>query len=61
MLRWRVQIGDYRRRLAPLTATLRNWTWRDMAAQIVAVAENPAPSPMMHGSRDPREIIRDRQ
>jgi glycosyltransferase involved in cell wall biosynthesis len=61
MLRWRVQIGDYRRRLAPLSATLRNWTWRDMAAQIVAVADNPAPSPMMHGSRDPREIVRDRQ
>jgi glycosyltransferase involved in cell wall biosynthesis len=44
MLRWRSQINEFKRRIAPLGATLRGWTWRDMAAQMVAVAESTEPS-----------------
>jgi len=60
MLRWRGQIDEYLRRLRPLTATLRNWTWRDMAAQIVTVAETLEPSPVLSRSRTRRELDGDR-
>jgi len=60
MLRWRAQIDEYKRRLKPLTAMLRKWTWRDMAAQIVAIAEALEPSPVLCGSRDGCEIDGDR-
>jgi glycosyltransferase involved in cell wall biosynthesis len=40
MLHWRSRIDEFKRRIAPFGATLRGWTWRDMAAQMVAVAES---------------------
>ena len=42
LLRWRASVEECKRKIAPLAATLRAWTWRDMAAQIIAVAENSA-------------------
>lgn len=36
--RWRADIAGWKRRVAPLGAALRAWSWRDMAAQIVAAA-----------------------
>ena len=40
LLRWRAGIDEFKRRIAPLAVTLRAWTWRDMAAQMVAVVES---------------------
>jgi glycosyltransferase involved in cell wall biosynthesis len=40
LLRWRAGVEEYKRRIAPLAATLRAWTWRDMAARIAAVVES---------------------
>jgi glycosyltransferase involved in cell wall biosynthesis len=40
MLHWRSRIDELKRRIAPFGATLRGWTWRDMAAQMVGVAES---------------------
>jgi glycosyltransferase involved in cell wall biosynthesis len=60
MLRWRSQIEEFKHRLTPLTAMLRNWTWRDMAARIVDVAEKLRPSPALCGSPERFEIDRDR-
>ena len=31
------RLEDLKRRIAPLSATLRSWTWDDMAAQMIAV------------------------
>ena len=45
LLRWRDGIDQCRRRIAPLGASLRAWTWPDMAAQICALAENTAITP----------------
>jgi glycosyltransferase involved in cell wall biosynthesis len=45
LLRWRASVEEYKERVAPLTATLRAWTWRDMAARIAEVVEN---SPTTH-------------
>lgn len=52
LLRWRAQIEELKRRIAPLAATLRAWTWHDMAAQMIAVIENSEPSPAPAGSRE---------
>jgi glycosyltransferase involved in cell wall biosynthesis len=40
MLHWRGRVDEFKRRIVPLGATLRGWSWRDMAAQMVAVAES---------------------
>jgi len=40
LLRWRASLDEFKQRVAPLAATLRAWTWRDMAAQIVAVTKS---------------------
>ncbi len=45
LLRWRASIEQCKQRIAPLAATLRAWTWQDMAAQIAAVAESTADVP----------------
>jgi glycosyltransferase involved in cell wall biosynthesis len=42
LLRWRASVEECKCKIAPLAATLRAWTWHDMAAQIIAVAENSA-------------------
>jgi glycosyltransferase involved in cell wall biosynthesis len=36
MLHWRANLAEARRRVAPLAAVLRAWSWRDMAERIVA-------------------------
>ena len=46
LLRWRMNIEEYKQRIAPLAVTLRAWTWRDMAEQICAVAESTADTSM---------------
>jgi glycosyltransferase involved in cell wall biosynthesis len=52
MLHWRSQIDEFKRCTVPLAATLRGWTWRDMAAQMVAVAENTERSSGVADSSD---------
>jgi hypothetical protein len=42
LLRWRANVEDYKRQIMPLAATLRAWTWGDMAAHIIAIAESSA-------------------
>lgn len=42
LLRWRANRDQCKCKIAPLAATLRAWTWRDMAAQIIALTENVA-------------------
>jgi hypothetical protein len=44
LLHWRARIEDLKRRIVPLSATLRSWTWGDMAAQMIAVIESAEPS-----------------
>lgn len=44
MIRWRAGMDGFKRRIEPLTRTLRARTWDDMAADIVALAENDAPA-----------------
>ncbi len=61
MLRWRAQIDEYKHRITPLTATLRGWTWRDMAAQMVAIAENSAPWAVPAASCEHREFKGERR
>jgi glycosyltransferase involved in cell wall biosynthesis len=43
LLHWRAGIEDLKRRIVPLSATLRSWTWGDMAAQMIAVTESAEP------------------
>jgi len=49
LLRWRTAIEDFKRRIAPLSATLRTWTWRDMAAQMIAIVESAEPASAFAG------------
>jgi glycosyltransferase involved in cell wall biosynthesis len=53
LLRWRASVEEYKQRIAPLAATLRAWTWRDMAAQIVAVVES---SPAVTAADSPQRL-----
>jgi glycosyltransferase involved in cell wall biosynthesis len=41
LLRWRASLEEYKRRVAPVAAVLRAWTWGHMAGQIIAAAETP--------------------
>jgi glycosyltransferase involved in cell wall biosynthesis len=40
LLQWRGRIEEFKCKIKPLAETLRAWTWPDMAAQIVALAES---------------------
>jgi glycosyltransferase involved in cell wall biosynthesis len=54
LLRWRASMEQCTQRIAPLAAMLRSWTWRDMSAQICAVAESTAEASAQVAS--PREF-----
>ena len=49
LLRWRAGVEDFKRRIVPLSETLRSWTWDDMAAQMIAVTESGEPSSSLPG------------
>lgn len=49
LLHWRAGIENFKRRIAPLSATLRSWTWGDMAAQMIAVTESAELSSALAG------------
>jgi glycosyltransferase involved in cell wall biosynthesis len=49
LLHWRAGIEDLKRRIVPLSATLRSWTWGDMAAQMIAVTESAEPASAFAG------------
>jgi glycosyltransferase involved in cell wall biosynthesis len=48
--RWRADMEELKRRVAPLAAMLRGWSWRDMAAQIVAISESSPAAQTSSGS-----------
>jgi hypothetical protein len=41
MLRWRTNIESTKRRIEPMVQMLRNYTWNDMAREIVEFVESP--------------------
>ena len=49
LLRWRAGIEDFKRRIVPLSAMLRSWTWGDMAAQMIAVIDTAEPASAFGG------------
>jgi glycosyltransferase involved in cell wall biosynthesis len=53
LLRWRAGIEDFKRRIVPLSAMLRGWTWVDMAAQMVAEIDNVEPAAAFGGILSP--------
>jgi glycosyltransferase involved in cell wall biosynthesis len=54
MLRWRADVEGFKRRIEPLARTLRARTWDDMAADIVALAENNGPRDRSGAGMDAR-------
>lgn len=43
---WRGRIEEFKRLTEPLAKRLREYTWRDMASRIVALAEETKPNPL---------------
>ncbi len=54
LLQWRGRIEEFKCKIMPLGETLRAWTWSDMAAQIVALADASPTVPSPVQSSDPR-------
>ena len=53
LLRWRAGIEDFKRRIVPLSAMLRGWTWGDMAAQMIAAIDTAEPASACAGIQAP--------
>jgi glycosyltransferase involved in cell wall biosynthesis len=49
LLRWRAGIEEFKRRIVPLSAMLRGWTWGDMATQMIAAIDTEVPASAFAG------------